>query len=169
AGKPVRDMHELLMQVAWLPPGKAVDLQVVRDGKPLTLHATMEEQPKDFAQRDVQPQRAPRSRQRSDAVSVDKIGVQVSDLTREQADRLGFRDTAGALVVGVDDGSLAEEAGVRSGQLITKVDRQPVKSAAAFKEMVEKGSLEKGVLVQTESPGGGTNFFLLKAAAPAAK
>jgi len=169
ADKPVHDMHELLMQVARLSPGKAVDLQVVRDGKPQTLHATIEEQPRDFAQREAQPQRAPRGRQRSDAVSVDKIGVQVSDLTREQADRLGFRDTAGALVVGVDDGSVADEAGFRSGQLITKVDRQPVKSAAAFKEMVEKASLEKGVLVQTEAPGGGTNFFLLKAAAAAAR
>jgi serine protease Do len=170
AGKPVHDMHDLLMQVAWLEPGKAVDLQVVRDGKPQTLHATIEEQPKDFAQRELPTQSsAPRNRQRSNnSVSVDKIGVQVSDLTQAQAERFGLRDTAGALVVGVDDGRVADEAGLRTGMVVTKVDRQPVKSAAAFKEAVEKASLEKGVLLQAESANG-TNFFLLKAAATAAK
>jgi serine protease Do len=169
-GKRVHDMHELLMEVASLPPGKSIELQVVRDGKPQTLHATIEEQPKDFARHEAPSQLAPRGRQRNNnGVSVDKIGVQVSDLTQAQAERLGFRDTAGALVASVEDGSVAEEAGFRAGMLITKVDQQPVKSAAAFKEAVEKASLEKGVLVQAESPDGSTNFFLLKAAAPAAK
>jgi serine protease Do len=168
-GKPVHNMYELLMQVAWLEPGKAVELQVVRDGKPQTLRAMIEEQPKDFAQRDVPAHAGPRDRQRNGGVAVDKVGVQVSDLTQAQADRLGFRDTAGALVVKVDEGGLADEAGFRAGMLIRKVDRQPVKSAAAFKEALEKASLEKGVLVQAESPDGGTNFFLLKAAAPATK
>jgi serine protease Do len=170
AGKPVHTMHDLLMQVAWLEPGKAVDLQVVRDGKPQTLHATIEEQPKDFAQREEAPaQGSPRNRPRSNnSVSVDKIGVQVSDLTQAQAERFGLRDTAGALVVGVDEGSVADEAGLRAGMVVTKVDRQPVKSAKAFKEAVEKASLEKGVLLQAEAAGG-TNFFLLKAAAAAAK
>jgi serine protease Do len=169
AGKPVHDMHDLLMQVATLQPGKAVELQVVRDGKPLTLQATIEEQPKDFARREAPSQAAPRGRQGNNGVSVDKIGVQVSDLTQDQAERLGFRDTAGALVASVEDGSIAGEAGFHTGMLVTKVDQQPVKSAAAFKEAVEKASLEKGVLVQAESPNGGTNFFLLKSAAPAAK
>jgi serine protease Do len=169
AGKPVHDMHDLLMQVATLPAGKSVDLGVVRDGKPLTLHVTIEEQPKNFARMEEPTQGgAPRGRQ-SDAVTLDKIGVQVTDLTQAQAERFGFRDTTGALVVKVEDGSMAQEAGFRAGMRITKVDRQAVKSAAAFKEAIEKASLEKGVLVQAESPDGGTNFFLLRAAAPAAK
>jgi serine protease Do len=168
AGKPVHDSHELQMAVASLPLGKPVELSIVRDGKAQTLQATIEEQPKEYGNREQPAEAAPRNRSRR-AVGVDKIGVQVSDLTKAQADRLGFRDTAGALIVKVEDDSVAAAGGLEQGMLVTKVDHNPVKSAAAFKEAVEKASLEKGVLLQVESPEGGTSFVLLKAAAPAAK
>jgi len=164
AGKPVHNTHDLLLTVATLTPGKAVELQMVRDGKPLTLQATVQEQPKDFAQRETSAQSRPRDRSQK-SLSVDRIGVQVTDLTRAQADRLGFRDTVGALVTKVDSEGIAATAGLADGMLVTKEDRQPVKNAAAFKDVVEKASLEKGILLQVDSPDGGVNFILLKAAA----
>jgi serine protease Do len=167
-GKPVHDGQDLRTTIASLPPGKAVELSIVRDGKPQTLRATIEEQPKDYGAREDPGQLVPRGRNR-DALSVDKIGVQVSDLTPAQADRLGYKGTAGALVVKVDDDSVAASGGVQPGMLVKKVDHKPVKSASAFQEAVEKAALEKGVLLQVESPQGGTSFVLLKAAAPAAK
>ncbi len=168
-GKPVHDGRDLRMAVAAMPAGQAVELNVVRDGKAQTLKATVEEQPRDYGAREEEPaQAAPRNRNRS-AVSLDKIGVQVSDLTQAQAERLGLRDTAGALVMKVDDEGVAAAAGLEPGMVVTKVDRKPVKSATAFKEAVDKASLEKGVLLQVESPQGGTSFLLLKAAAPATK
>jgi serine protease Do len=168
AGKPVHDSHDLQMAVASLPPGKPVELSVVRDGKAMNLQATIEEQPKDFATREESSQPAPRSRNRN-AMSVDKVGVQATDLTQAQADRLGLRDTQGALITRVEEDSVAAVAGLQEGMLVTKVDRQPVKNAAAFKEAVEKASLDKGVLLQVESPEGGTSFVLLKATAGATK
>jgi serine protease Do len=157
------------MAIAGLPLGKAVELNVVREGKPQTLQATIEEQPKDYGRKEEQAQAAPRGRSRSNALSVEKVGVQVSDLTQAQAERLGFRDTSGALVVKVDEDSVAAAAGLEPGVRVTKVDRKPVKSAAEFQEAMNKAPLEKGVLLQVESPEGGTSFVLLKSAAPAAK
>jgi serine protease Do len=168
AGKPVHSSHDLQMAVASLPLGKPVELKVVRDGKPMTLQATVEEQPKDYGLKEESSRPAARNRNKN-TVSVDKIGAQVSDLTQQQAERLGLRDTAGALVVNVEENSVAAEAGLEQGMVVTKVERKPVKSAAEFKEAVEKASLAKGVLLQVESPDGGTNFLLLKAAAPATK
>jgi len=168
AGKPIHDMHGLQMSVASLPLGKPVELSIVRDGKPQALQATIEEQPKDYGGKDEPTKNASRNRNQS-AVSVDKVGVEVTDLTQAQAERLGFRDATGALVVKVEDDSVAATGGLEQGMLVTKVDRKPVKSAAAFKEAVEKASLEKGVLLQVKSPKGGTSFVLLKAAAPAPK
>jgi S1-C subfamily serine protease len=89
----------------------------------------------------------------------------VSDLTPESADRLGFRQAFGALIEKVEPGSLADQAGLEAGLLITGVDRRPVKSATAFRDAAEKGSLEKGLLLQVRSPKGGTSFVLLKSAA----
>jgi serine protease Do len=164
AGKPVHDAHELEMTVASLPLGKPIEVSIVRDGKAQTLQATLVERPKDYGSKLEPAQGAPRGRPKS-ALSLDKIGVQVSDLTMAQAERLGFRNTAGALVLKVEDDGVAAAGGLEEGVLVTKVDRQPVKSAAAFQEAVEKAPLEKGVLLQVESPQGGTSFVLLKAAA----
>jgi serine protease Do len=171
-GQPVHDGQELRMDIASLAPGKQVEVAIVRDGKPETLKATIEEQPKDFANMERQQEsQAPRgrSRNRGTAVTVDKIGVEVSDLTQAQAERLGFRDNAGALVSKVEENGVASEGGLEKGMLVRKVDRKPVKSAAEFKEAVEKGSLDKGLLLQEESPEGGMSFLLLKQAAPATK
>jgi serine protease Do len=112
---------------------------------------------------------APRSRSRNNTVTVDKLGVDVSDLTQAQAERLGFRDNAGAFVAKVEENGVAAEAGLERGMLVRKVDRKPVKSAAEFKEAVEKASLDKGVLLQVESPEGGMSFLLLKQVARATK
>ena len=46
--------------------------------------------------------------------------------------------------------------------LIVKVDKDAVKSAATCKESVDKGSLEKGVLLQVQTPQGGISFVMLK-------
>jgi serine protease Do len=167
-GKPVHDGADLKALVTSLAPGQSVELNVVRDGKPQTLHATIEEQPKDYGLKEESSQALPRNRGRG-AVTVDKVGVQVTDLTQAQADRLGFHDTQGALVTKVDEDSIAATAGLQEGMRVTKVDRQPVQNAAAFQAAVAKGSLDKGVLLQVESPEGGTSFVLLKAAAGAAK
>ncbi len=157
-GHAVHDGRELSKEVASLAPGKALELTVVRDGKTETLKATVEEQPKDFAAKERQEPRVPRNRNQN-SVTVDKLGVEVSDVSQAQAERLGFRE----------DNSAAAEGGLEKGMLVRKVDRKPVKSAAEFKAAVEKGSLDKGLLVQVESPQGGMSFLLLKAAAPATK
>jgi S1-C subfamily serine protease len=102
-------------------------------------------------------------------MSVSKLGVEVGDLTQAQAERLGFRDGAGAYVAKVEENGVAAEGGLERGMLVRRVDRKPVKSAAEFKEAVEKASLDKGVLLQVESPEGGMSFLLLKAATPATK
>jgi serine protease Do len=147
-GHPVHDGQDLRKEIASTAPGKQVNMSVVRDGKTETLKATIEEQPKDFAAKEQQEEpAAPRNRNRK-MVTVDKIGVEVSDVTKAQADQLGFRDNAGALVVKVDENSVAAEGGLEKGLLVRKVDRKPVKSAAEFKAAVEKGSLDKGLLLQ---------------------
>jgi serine protease Do len=168
-GHAVHDGRELAREVASLAPGKTLDLSVVRDGKAEMLKATVEEQPKDFAARENQEEQgAARSRNRN-TVNVEKIGAEVSELTQAQADQMGFRDHDGALVVKVDENSVAAEGGLEKGMLVRKVDRKPVKSAAEFKAAVDKGSLDKGLLLQVESPRGGMSFLLLKARAPATK
>jgi serine protease Do len=71
----------------------------------------------------------------------------------------------GAVITQVDPDGVAAEAGLRRGMVITKVEKKPVTSAAEVKEALEKATLDKGVLLQVQSPQGGTSYVLLKATA----
>jgi serine protease Do len=160
-GKSLRNGQELQTTVETLPLGKPIELNIVRDNKTQSLQVNIEEQPKDFGLAERGQPRLPR--RSPDAVSLDKIGLEVTDLSEEAAERLGLKVTTGALIVKVQPDSLADEVGLDRGMVITKVDRQSIKSAAEFREIVEKGSLEKGLLLQVHSPQGGTSFVLLRA------
>jgi serine protease Do len=162
AGKAVREGRTLQQMVAGLSLGQPIDVTVMRDGKPLTLKVTIEEQPQDFGSARVPSPKAPR-RDGSEAVSLEGIGAEVTDLTPELAEQLGYKDVkSGVVVTQVDPNGLAALAGLGRGVLIAKVNRQPVTTAAALRDAFSKTGLEQGVLLQVYSPQGGTSHVLLK-------
>jgi serine protease Do len=162
AGKPVKDSRELQTVVAGLPTGKPVDVTVVRDAQPKVLQVTIAEQPKDFGTTAEAPQ--PRQERRdSGSVSIDKYGLEVIDLTPEIADELGYKESAGGAVISkVERNSPAAEEGLRRGMLITKVEKQTVKSARDVREKLRKANPDQGALVQVLTPQGGSTIVLLK-------
>jgi serine protease Do len=60
------------------------------------------------------------------------IGAVTATLTPEEARRLGHEATRGALVVRVFEGSPADSAGLRAGDVIAQVDGRPVDSREEF-------------------------------------
>jgi len=163
AGKPVRDGKELQRVVAGLPLRKPADVTVVRDGKSVVIPVTIDEQPDDYGVARGSVPAVPRG-ERTDSVKIDKIGIEVADLTADMADQFGLKEGAGgAVITRVEPGSVAALSGLRRGMLIAKVDKNPVNSASAAREALSKASLEKGVLLQVTSPDAGTNFVLLQA------
>lgn len=106
----------------------------------------------------------PRSSEES--ITLDKVGISVTDMTPELADDLGYKkSTKGVVITEVQQGSVAFEAGLRKGMLITKVDNQKVTSAQNAQQALQSASLSRGVLLQIQSPQGGTNFVLLRSEA----
>jgi serine protease Do len=159
-GKKVKDARDLQNAIAAMPAGRAVDMTVVRDGAKKSFSVTIEEQPRSFAL--AQSGEGP-----SDDGSIaraGKTGLKVTDLTPERAKQAGFPEkTTGALVVEVEPGSPAAEAGVRAGMVVQKVDGTSVATAEAAQTTLEKASLEKGIVVQVTTPQGGTSYLMIKA------
>ena len=162
-GKPITTSRDLQEMVAALPLHKATQLAVVRDGKPRSLQVTIEEQPEEFGTT-VSAPRYRRSPKDAENVPLEKIGVEVTDLTAEQAEQYGYKESQkGALITKVEPGSSAATAGLRRGMVIAKVEKNPVTSASEAKEAVAKESLEKGILLQVKTPTGGSAYVMLKA------
>ncbi|HXQ31513.1 MAG TPA: DegQ family serine endoprotease [Steroidobacteraceae bacterium] len=64
------------------------------------------------------------------------LGVNIVTLTPDIADSMGSKDAQGALVSQVVEGSAAEKAGIKAGDIITAVNGQPVKSAAELRNHI---------------------------------
>ena len=164
AGKAIKDGRMLQQIVAALPIGKAAEANVVRDGKPMTMQVTVEEQPQEYGTANNNTPETPKREKSS--VMLDKLGLELQDMTPERASQLGFKEKAtGALVARVEDDSIAADAGLQRGMLIVKVDKSAVHSAPEARDALAKGSLEKGILVEVRSAQNGVNYLMLKSSA----
>lgn len=142
-GKPVTSPRELQLLVERSELGTATPLVVMRDGKRTTLNVVCREQTRDdeLAATGAKPHR-------------DKMGLELSDLTPEVAERLGVTGTEGVVVTSVEPGSSAAEAGLSSGEVIVQVNRQGVKSVSEFREAVKDSDPKKGTLLLVRNERG---------------
>jgi serine protease Do len=157
-GLKVKDMRQLRLIVSQTAPGRKVAVRILRDGKEKTLTATLGEIPKEVLARSGQAQPGERGQSKTDALD----GVEVTDLdaqARRQADIP--ENVRGALVSSVDQDSNAAEAGLRSGDVIIEINRQPVRSADDAVALSEKGKGDRILLrVWRGGEGGGGMLFL---------
>lgn len=82
------------------------------------------------------------------SVSRGWIGVQIQQVTPEIADSLGLKKTEGALVAEPQANGPAAKAGVESGDVITKVNDQPVKDARELARTI--GGMAPGTTVKLD-------------------
>ncbi|MEI7684614.1 MAG: trypsin-like peptidase domain-containing protein [Planctomycetota bacterium] len=159
-GRAIKDGRGLQMQIANTPLKQVANIDVIRDGKKVVVPVTVEEQPRDFGRADVPaPQR---SSGPADSQRLEKLGIEIADLTDDDAESFGYRKgTKGIVITKVNPGPAAD-AGLRKGMLIHKVDSRRVASATEARQTMETASLARGILLQVQSPTGGTNFVLLQ-------
>jgi serine protease Do len=120
-GRVVHDEHELPEMVAETSIGKTTPLEVIRDGKRLTLDAKigeLHEQEIASAQGSGHP--------------AEKWGLAVQTLTAEIARQLGIPAEQGVVISGVLPDSAAADAGLRTGDIILQINHEKLASADQF-------------------------------------
>ena len=139
----VREMEDLPKIVAATNPGLAVDVEVIREGSRKVLRITIEVL-KDS--REVVVAKA------------DPLGLQVQDITEELAQGLKLQDLEGVLVSDVAAGNAASEAGIRRGDVISEMNRAPVKNVADYRKLL--ASVQKGSSVLFLVKRGGSTIYI---------
>lgn len=76
------------------------------------------------------------------------IGVQLQSLTSDLAEYFGLRENAGAVIAYVYPDSPAEEAGLRAGDIVLKLDNTEIKNITMLQEEVRKRSAGDKVVLQ---------------------
>src|SRR3954453_11563922 len=139
-GRDVKNFRALRTLVAEAPLDKQVELQVVRNGKPLTVKTQIKEQPVDYESarvlpRDNQPQpQAPQQPNDQESVDTPLASIHVDELTPEIARQLDLPPNAkGLLVTDVDpDSGVAE---LQKGDVIEEINQQPVTSVSDYNKV----------------------------------
>lgn len=147
-GQKVEDAGQLQVLIGQQKPGTKVALDVMRDGKTVSVPVTLEE----MGARN--PQASARA---TDEHGKARWGVGIANLTPDLREQLQLpTDVNGAVVTNVEPGSPADNAGLARGDVIVEVDRKPVKSAADVKQQL--GGVKDGddALVLVWSNGGNT-------------
>ncbi|MEF3168073.1 MAG: DegQ family serine endoprotease [Deltaproteobacteria bacterium] len=134
-GQKVTDVAELRNKIALMPPGTTLDLEIIRDGKPVSVTATIGEQPQTVGMGT-----------RSEILQ--SLGFSVQELTPELAEHFGYPQGHGVLISEVDPDGLAAQIGMKPGQLIEEVNRQPVKNVREFMSALAASKDSKRVLLR---------------------
>jgi serine protease Do len=138
AGHPIKEMRDLLRLIAVAPIGQKFDLTISRNGKEMTVAATIMEMPEN-------PTSPVAAATGSEEEAAD-FGLQLSSIG--PARHRGFRipeDVKGVVVTKLASDSPAAAQGIELGDVIVSIDRQPAttpqQAAAALKQAVAKGSI----------------------------
>lgn len=157
-GKSVSDVNELRNLIASFAPGTTVTLEVIRNGRTLSLQATLAKNPDDTAVSKEEPGKETPSQPLE---SLEKFGLAVQNLDARTAETLGYeKDVKGVLIADVEEGSTAEEIGLQQGMVITHVGKKAVTNvdelAAALKDSKD------GYRLRVINPRGAALFVFLK-------
>jgi serine protease Do len=126
-GEAVTDTHTFRLKVASLAPGTEVRLKVLRKGSEIEVPVKLGEMPADKSEK------LGDSAGQSSAME----GVVLDELTPEARHDLNLPDsTKGVVIVQVDPGTPAADAGLQRGDVIQEVNKKPVTSVRQFEDAV---------------------------------
>lgn len=137
--KPVKNVTKFRNDIAMMHPGSEIKLRILRNNKPMTITAVLDSQ---------------NEGESITAETIQKIGLQIENLTPDTASKLGYSsDVQGVVITKIKPGSPAANAGLRPSFLITGValslnHQKKVRNMTDFEEaMKELGDKKHIVLI----------------------
>jgi serine protease Do len=138
-GHDVKNINMLRSLVAQTELNKKVELEIMREGKPLKVATQIKEQPMDYQTAGVLPGRSqPQAPQMEPNDQGDTSGplasIHVEDLTAEMARQLDLpNNVRGVVVTNVDpDSGVAE---LQKGDVIEEINQQPISSVSDYNKI----------------------------------
>ena len=145
-GKEVSNSTELSTWVSSTSPNTTVTLEVLRDGKLKQVKVKLGE---------LNPKAQQLAKGEN---SYDNLGLTVSNITADVAQKYQLDVKSGVVVTSVDPRGLAAAVGIREGDVILKVNRKSIESVKDFDRIVSKVKPGDDILFYLHRKEG--NFFV---------
>jgi serine protease Do len=150
-GHVVEDSNDLSRYIASKAPDSSVKLQVLRDGGEKAVTVTLGTFPEEGEQE-----------AKDDSEGHAKLGMTLRNLSPDLAERLEVpRGTKGVVVMDVEGGTPAEDAGLQRGDVVVSVNGNPVTDVDGFESELEHARGE-GLARLRVRRGTGHLFLVLK-------
>lgn len=170
-GKDVTPQQTLSYIVSNTKPGSRIPLEVIRDGKTMTLYAVVGTRPpeEELAGNNFDPEEEQTMPEdptgAADKILQDELGLVVQPLTSDIARSIGVDAGAKGLVIGAAVASSdAGRKGLRRGDVILSANRTPVTSSDALAKIVAdaKKAGRDAVLLEILRRGGPSAFIAVR-------
>jgi serine protease Do len=146
-GRRIEDNSDLSRYIASKSPGTAVKLEIVRGKDRKTVSVTLGT----FPDENVESS--------GDESGRASLGMTLRDLTPAIAERLELpRGLRGAMVIEVEPGEAAEDAGLVRGDVIVSVNGEPVEGVDAFDRVIAAARPAARARLRVYNPQGGGGY-----------
>jgi serine protease Do len=161
-GTSIESGAQLRRMIHEMPPGRVVSFGLSRDGAPLTVKVQLADKHSEFAMHgshsgdihvnipDIHiPDIEMPNFEWVVTTRSERSGLMVENITPQLGEFFGVKNGNGVLVRSVEKGSRAEKAGLRAGDVIVKINDQPVHDTSDFTHAVKSrnsGSVTMGVI-----------------------
>lgn len=150
-GKKITDARELRLMIGSMAPGTKVQLEVNREGQSKIINVELGEMPAGQAAEGAEA--TPEESAQPEKTTVFG-GVAVADITDDIRTALNLsKDIKGAVIAEIDADSPAAKAGLREGDVIQEVNKQPVKSARDLVAISKRLKPNEKILIRVWSQG----------------
>jgi len=150
-GKKISDARELRLMIGSMAPGSKTQIEVNREGQTKTFDVELGEMPAGATEEGTET--PPEESAQPEKATVFG-GVAVADVTDDVRSALNLpKDVQGAVIAEIDADSPAGKAGLREGDVIQEVNKQPVKNAKDLVAISKKLKANEKILLRVYSQG----------------
>ena len=150
-GKKVSDARELRLMIGSMAPGTKAQLEVNREGQTRKFDLQLAEMPANATEEGASTSSGETAEPEKTTVFG---GVAVTNITDDIRTALGLsKDVQGAVIADVDAESPAAKSGLREGDVIQEVNKQPVKSTKDLLAISRKLKPNEKILMRVYSQG----------------
>jgi serine protease Do len=151
-GKKISDARELRLMIGSMAPGTKVQIEINREGQTKTFDVDLAEMPAGTTA-EGGPEASPEESTQPEKTTVFG-GIAVADITDEIRSALNLpKDVQGAVIAEIDADSPAGKAGLREGDVIQEVNKQPVRNAKDLVAISKKLKPGEKILIRFWSQG----------------
>ncbi len=150
-GKKISDARELSLMIGTMAPGTKAQVEVNREGQSKIFNVELAEMPAGVAEEGAEA--SPEESAQPEKATVFG-GVAVADITDDIRNALNLsKDIKGAVIAEIDSDSSAAKAGLREGDVIQEVNKQPVRNAKDLVAISKRLKPNEKILIRVWSQG----------------